>query len=178
MLITRKWLMPQYFRYEKINSDIVEESIMKDWCALGATLYIFLDMPFISEGRHKSLASLATSSIPMFVVNPGNFLVPGMRSPDVHPNYPYWENIIMSADRLGKTSTKLSCFPVNVRRIVRRALVHRGGLYDRLLSGKICKISCIFIRIRADVLRRKEKNDETKYFSIRKEITLDIFRRI
>lgn len=111
---------------------------------------------FHTRVRHKSLASLATSSIPMLVVNSGNFLVPGMRSPDVHPNYPYWENIIMSADRLGKTSTKLSCFPANARRIVRWALVHRGGLYDRLLSGRICKISCIFIRICADVLRQKK----------------------
>lgn len=144
MLITRKWLMPQYFRYEKINSDIVEESVMKDWCALGATVYIFLDMPSIrafatkvSRHWHQHRRSRCT-----FAVNSGNFLVPrslGMHSLDVHPNYPYWENIIMPEDRLGKTSTKypLSCLPANARRVVRRAL-RRGGLYDRLLSGKIC----------------------------------------
>lgn len=67
MLITRKWLMRQYFRYEKINSDIVQESVMKDWCALSHAVH-FSRYAFYTRVRHKSLASLAsTSSIPMYV---------------------------------------------------------------------------------------------------------------
>lgn len=133
--------MPQYFRYEKINFDIVEESVMKDWCALGGgeppcTFFSICPSIPAKVSRHWQ----HRRSRHTFAVNSGNFLVPrspGMRSLDVHPNYPYWENIIMPEDRLGKTSTKypLSCRPTSSRAQGRtlRQIIIGENLYIRPL---------------------------------------------
>lgn len=59
----------------------------------GGGLYIFLDVPSIRASATKvSRHWQHRRSRRMFAVNSGNFLVlrsPGMRSLDVHPNYPY-----------------------------------------------------------------------------------------
>lgn len=98
-----------------------------------------------------------------FAVNSGNFLVPrspGMRSLDVHPNYPYWENIIMAEDRLGKTSTKypLSCRPTSSRAQGRtlRQIIIGENLYIRPL---LCIRTCAQPVLRRKK-RKKKKNDE------------------